>query len=60
MITTASPRQGELRRELEGTHARARGPQDRARLGLTARPEAAPIELHPNLAELYRRKVGEL
>jgi site-specific DNA recombinase len=27
---------------------------------LTAQPEAAPIALHPNLAELYRRKVDEL
>ena len=27
---------------------------------LGAQPEASPIELHPNLAELYRRKVGEL
>ncbi len=27
---------------------------------LTAAPEVAPIELHPNLPELYRRKVSEL
>jgi site-specific DNA recombinase len=27
---------------------------------LGAQPETSPIELHPNLAELYRRKVGEL
>lgn len=27
---------------------------------LAAEPEVAPIELHPSLAELYRRKVSEL
>jgi len=80
---TATQRQGELRRELEGIERKMAGvlkaiedgmysPALKERMhglevrrvelasALTAQPEAAPIELHPNLAELYRRKVGEL